>query len=85
MRAQAPRWATPTLLLYAGADRCVDPEGSAAFAARSPRRWVHAQCFDGCFHELFHEPPAARMQALQAVQRALQALGEPPAGVLRQA
>lgn len=85
VRAQAPRWAVPTLLLYAGADRCVDPEGSAAFAARAPRRWVHAQCFDGCFHELFHELPPERTRALQAVQRALQALAQPPADALRRA
>lgn len=96
VRAQAPRWTVPTLLLYAGADRCVDPEGSAAFAARAPRRVVKAQCFDHCLHELFNEPGADGAQVMQALQRGLQALGaatatantaaaDPQQGALRQA
>ena len=34
----ASRWCVPTLLLWAGADRCVAPAGSAAFAAAAPPR-----------------------------------------------
>lgn len=36
--ALASRWQIPTLLLYAGADKLVNPAGSRAFAAPSPRR-----------------------------------------------
>ncbi len=49
-------WKVPTLLLYAGADRLVNPAGSRAFAAAAPPGVVTARCFDGMFHELFHEP-----------------------------
>lgn len=52
----APRWVVPTLLLYAGADRCVEPKGSATFAARAPKNVVEAHCFAALFHEIFNEP-----------------------------
>ena len=51
----APHWTVPTLLMYAGADRLVDPEGSRAFAAAAPRQVVSAHCFEGLFHEIFNE------------------------------
>ena len=35
--ARAPRWKVPTLLMYAGSDHLVDPEGSRAFCAAAPR------------------------------------------------
>jgi alpha-beta hydrolase superfamily lysophospholipase len=53
---QAPRWKVPTLLLYAGSDRCVAPRGSAAFAAAAPKQWVTAREFPALFHEIFNEP-----------------------------
>jgi alpha-beta hydrolase superfamily lysophospholipase len=53
--AAAPHWNVPTLLLYAGRDRLVSPNGSRAFAAAAPARVVSAQCFEGLYHELFHE------------------------------
>ncbi|MFO1270828.1 MAG: alpha/beta hydrolase [Rubrivivax sp.] len=53
---RAPRWSLPTLLLWAGADRCVAPAGSAAFAAAAPPAVVGAHRFDGLFHEIFNEP-----------------------------
>lgn len=53
---RAAQWQTPTLLLWAGADRCVRPGGSAAFAAAAPKRVVHTRCFDGLAHEIFNEP-----------------------------
>lgn len=56
VRAAAPRWRLPTLLLWAGADRCVAPSGSAAFAAAAPRAVVSARCFEGLAHEIFNEP-----------------------------
>jgi alpha-beta hydrolase superfamily lysophospholipase len=54
--AAAPRWTTPTLLMWAGADRCVAPAGSAAFAAAAPRDVVTAREWPGLFHEIFNEP-----------------------------
>ncbi len=54
--ARAPQWRTPTLLLWAGADRCVSPRGSAAFVAAAPKAVVHSRCFDGLAHEIFNEP-----------------------------
>lgn len=53
--AAAPSWALPTLLMYAGADRLVRPEGSRAFAAVAPSEWVSSRCLDGQFHEIFNE------------------------------
>jgi alpha-beta hydrolase superfamily lysophospholipase len=54
--AAAPQWQTPTLLMWAGADRCVAPRGSAAFASAAPARMVCWRCFDGLAHEIFNEP-----------------------------
>ena len=54
--AAAPRWKTPTLLMWAGADRCVSPAGSAAFAAAAPRDVVTVREWPGLFHEIFNEP-----------------------------
>lgn len=93
VRLQAPRWQLPTLLLYAGSDRCVDPEGSADFAARAPQRWVSSRCFEHCLHEIFNEPGADGRAVLQALQGGLQALqgqlqpaaAETAAGALRPA
>lgn len=69
VRALAPRWTTPTLLLWAGADRCVAPAGSAAFAAAAPPAVVQHQVFPALAHEIFNEPERA-----QVVQRLLQFL-----------
>jgi alpha-beta hydrolase superfamily lysophospholipase len=54
--ADAPRWRVPTLLLYAGADRCVAPAGSVAFASAAPKAVVTARAFGPLFHEIFNEP-----------------------------
>jgi alpha-beta hydrolase superfamily lysophospholipase len=56
VRGVAPRWAVPTLLLWAGSDRCVAPSGSAAFAAAAPKDVVQAQVFASLSHEIFNEP-----------------------------
>jgi alpha-beta hydrolase superfamily lysophospholipase len=64
--ASAPRWKVPTLLIYAGDDRIVDPAGARAFAAAAPPALVTTKCFDGLFHELFHEPdPVPVYEALR--------------------
>jgi alpha-beta hydrolase superfamily lysophospholipase len=54
--SRAPYWKVPTLLLWAGSDRCVAPAGSAAFAAMAPTDVVRAQVFASLFHEIFNEP-----------------------------
>jgi len=54
--ARAPKWKVPTLLMYAGSDRCVAPRGSVAFAAAAPRQVVTTREFPKLFHEIFNEP-----------------------------
>jgi alpha-beta hydrolase superfamily lysophospholipase len=61
VRALAPRWRVPTLLLYAEADRCVAPAGSAAFAAAAPAGMVTTVAYPGLYHEIFNEPERARV------------------------
>lgn len=56
VRQHAADWVVPTLLIWAGADRCVAPAGSAEFAAQAPASLVQSQCFEGLFHEIFNEP-----------------------------
>jgi alpha-beta hydrolase superfamily lysophospholipase len=55
----AKHWHTPTLLLYAGQDRLVNPQGSVAFAqaaaAQVEQKLVEAQCYAQDFHEIFNE------------------------------
>jgi alpha-beta hydrolase superfamily lysophospholipase len=48
-------WKVPTLLMYAGDDRLVDPAGSQTFAALAPPQYVTSRCFDGLYHEIFNE------------------------------
>lgn len=59
----APRWATPTLLMWAGADRCVNPSGSATFAGRAPAAVVQAQAWPDLYHEILFEPERASVRA----------------------
>ena len=56
VQRHAVRWQTPTLLLWAGADRCVAPAGSAAFAAAAPQSVLTAQVYPDLAHEIFNEP-----------------------------
>ncbi len=62
-RDAAPRWRVPTLLLWAGADRCVAPQGSADFAAAAPPAVVTAERYDEMAHEIFNEPDRDRAVA----------------------
>ena len=55
VRARAASWRVPTLLMYAGDDRIVDPAGSQAFAAGAPPGVVTSRRFDGLYHEIFNE------------------------------
>lgn len=52
--AKAPAWKVPTLLLYAGNDKLVNPAGSDAFYAAAPPRLVIAHCFEAMYHEIFN-------------------------------
>ena len=61
----AARWRVPTLLMYAGSDRLVNPAGSRAFAENAAKSsavkadTVTAKCFDEHYHEIFNEADAA--------------------------
>lgn len=61
--AAAATWRTPTLLMYAGADKLVNPAGSRAFAeaaaSNGGARVVTTRCFDELYHEIFNELEAA--------------------------
>ena len=62
--AAASCWCIPTLLMYAGRDRLVNPRGSRAFAENALAPGVKpgtvtARCFDELYHELFNEVDTA--------------------------
>lgn len=61
VRGLAPRWRVPTLLMWAGSDRCVAPRGSAEFAAAAPKAVLQAQVFEPLYHEIFNEPEQAQV------------------------
>lgn len=56
VRARAAQWTLPTLLMFAGSDRCVLPGGSRAFAAAAPQAVVSTREFAPLFHEILNEP-----------------------------
>lgn len=56
----ASQWTTPTLLMFAGEDKLVSPEGSRAFAASAPN-CVTTHAFEHMFHELFNETDQAQV------------------------
>jgi alpha-beta hydrolase superfamily lysophospholipase len=56
VRECASRWRVPTLLLWAGADRCVASAGSAAFAGAAPPQIVNHKQYPALAHEIFNEP-----------------------------
>lgn len=64
--AHAPQWRVPTLLMYAGSDLLVNPQGSHRFARMAPAGVVEAHCFEDFFHEIFHE-----IHRMEAVERLL--------------
>lgn len=61
VRQRAPQWRLPTLLQYAGADGCVAPAGSAAFAAAAPPQWVQSRRYADLAHEIYNEPERAQV------------------------
>ena len=52
---QLARLVMPTLITWGGEDRCVRPEGSAAFAAAAPAAQVTAVPWPRLSHEVFNE------------------------------
>lgn len=58
VQTHARQWALPTLLMYAGRDRLVDPQGSRDFAAAAPSAVVSVRCFPDLYHEIFNEAEA---------------------------
>jgi len=63
-RALAAQWTVPTLLMYAGQDRLVNPAGSRDFAAKAPAAVVTSHCFDDLYHEIFNEADSTPVFAL---------------------
>jgi alpha-beta hydrolase superfamily lysophospholipase len=63
VRQLAGAWRAPTLLMWAGADRCVAPAGSAAFAAAAPGAVLSAREWPGLYHEIFNEPEQTQVLA----------------------
>jgi alpha-beta hydrolase superfamily lysophospholipase len=61
--ALAGQWRVPTLLMYAGDDRLLNPQGSRDFAAAAPNDVVTSVCFDTLYHEIFNELDAAPVYA----------------------
>jgi alpha-beta hydrolase superfamily lysophospholipase len=68
--ATAPQWNTPTLLLFAGQDKLVSPQGSRDFLKLAPGAMVQSLCFDAMFHEIFNESDGSSVFA--ALQQWLQ-------------
>ena len=58
-RALAAQWTVPTLLIYAGQDRLVNPAGSRDFVAKAPGAVVTSHCFEDLYHEIFNEADSA--------------------------
>jgi alpha-beta hydrolase superfamily lysophospholipase len=71
--AAAPGWSVPTLLLYAGEDKLVRPEGSDAFAQAAPNSVLTSQRFDSLYHEIFNEDDASAVFATLRLWLDLQA------------
>lgn len=63
VRLHAARWKVPTLLMYAGSDRCVAPSGSRDFAATAPKPVLTTREFGPLYHEIFNEPEQAEVLA----------------------
>ena len=56
LREAAPGWKTQTLVLFAGADRLVDPAGARAFVAALPTGIGVAHEYPVFYHEIFNDP-----------------------------
>jgi alpha-beta hydrolase superfamily lysophospholipase len=70
-RADAPRWASPLLVLASRGDRIVDAEATARWVAAAPAEHVSSVFWDELQHELFNETTNADVFA--AMERWLDA------------
>lgn len=57
--AIAHQWKVPTLLIYSGDERVLEPLGSTRFAETAPQDLVASKRFDKLYHEIFNEVDAA--------------------------
>lgn len=64
VQALAAEWRVPTLLMWAGADRCVAPAGSARFVRQAPPAMVQSREWPGLAHEIFNEPERGEVVAV---------------------
>jgi alpha-beta hydrolase superfamily lysophospholipase len=53
----AAQWRIPTLLMFAGDDALVNPQGSRRLSSLVPASVLEAQEFPGRYHEIFNETP----------------------------
>ncbi len=60
---QAPTLALPTLMVIAGSDRIIDPEGSRRFFAALRPEIATMHDYEGMYHEIFNEIGAERVFA----------------------
>ena len=63
----ASKWQVPTLLLYAGQDKLVNPQATADVANAAPQAVVQAQCFEAMYHEILND--LYRAQVFAALKR----------------
>jgi len=61
--ARAPAWQVPTLLMWAGQDRCVSPVGSQRLSEALPPALCTARAFPELAHEIFNEHQRAEVLA----------------------
>ena len=55
----AAQWCTPSLLLYAGQDHLVNPQGSVDFTQAASPEFLQTHCFNVMYHEIFNDPEKA--------------------------
>jgi alpha-beta hydrolase superfamily lysophospholipase len=53
--AKSPEWKVPTLLMYAGQDKLVDPAASHRFTELAPTGVLQSTCYADFYHEIFNE------------------------------
>ena len=54
----AGAWRVPTLLMYAGQDKLVDPAASLRFTELAPQSLLQSTCYEDLYHEIFNEVDA---------------------------